>query len=438
MSWPGVVRRGADAATIGVHESKRFLVTTSVGAMLRIPRFLCVAMALVLATSCGGTGDSRPAPTPTGTAGPVPSPDPTATPTPTPPETVVWLAGCSSGPDGGVCQCYSHLFGEGCPRGVLARSADLGRTWSPTFLDLAVGSVTFLNRDRGWAVGYDGNRGVILRTDDGGATWADRSSTAELPPEATERGVLGLTAIRFLDDTRGVIVGTGVTAKNGGPDFGYLREGFVLRTEDGGASWRPASITSDLPLARVGSLSSVCFSPEGVALAAGNPPLLSLDGGATWTNIEERVVPDGSGPRWGIPQFAPQAAACLADGRLFLASSREVFGSEDYGLSWTLLSDPPGSALIPDLLFENPSSGWLAAGPLLRTGDGGRTWTEVDDGIPPPVAALSTAVLSSDDILVSSYNGVSVSADAGATWELFPVVNAREGVYSLEDIAVAK
>jgi len=297
-----------------------------------------------------------------------------------------------------------------------------------------LGSVAFVDPQRGFAVGLPD---VILYTEDGGESWLNGSNRAELPSFA--RGMFGLTAVRFSDATHGVILGRGVTDLRDSK-FGFHTEGFVLRTEDGGQSWVPAPIMSEIPLARGGgseggSFTTVCFTPEGAALIAGNPPLLSQDGGATWTNIEERLVPDGDGPRWSTAHDAPQGAACLPGGRLWLATPRTVFGSVDAGATWAVLSEPPGGSIFAHIAFREPQTGWLTKGRVLRSVDGGFAWSAVDNAISPLIGSGATFFISDTELLSTSFTAVSVSRDAGATWQVFNVPTPNK-VFGLADVAV--
>ena len=79
-------------------------------------------------------------------------------------------------------------------------------------------SVTFADRQTGWAVG---NHGAIWNTRDGGALWERQPSPSE------DR----LTAARFVSAERGWIVTAGVRP--------YVNDGVsrLLTTADGGRNW---------------------------------------------------------------------------------------------------------------------------------------------------------------------------------------------------------
>jgi photosystem II stability/assembly factor-like uncharacterized protein len=85
-------------------------------------------------------------------------------------------------------------------------------------------AVDFLDARTGWVAGQQGGgHGVLLHTADGGATW----STAPLDAPASDLQTLlnldpGAVAMAFADARHGWIIS---------------RDGTMLRTTDGGASW---------------------------------------------------------------------------------------------------------------------------------------------------------------------------------------------------------
>jgi hypothetical protein len=96
---------------------------------------------------------------------------------------------------------------------TVLRTADGGETWVPQEIpgDISpfLKSVCALSPSSAWAAGLNG---VMLRTEDGGSSWRQVASGT----------LFGLTRIRFVDASRGLVVGYGST---------------VLKTEDGGLSW---------------------------------------------------------------------------------------------------------------------------------------------------------------------------------------------------------
>lgn len=120
--------------------------------------------------------------------------------------------------------------------------------------------VFFVNPSRGWA-NDDAGEGVLLRTNDGGATW--EPLRASLPPDTHLRKLF------FVDESRGWAVST---------------SGEIYFTRDGGDSWAQQNV----PRQSDGSLfqlRAVSFQPDGLrGSAVGNAGaiLYTEDGGTTW------------------------------------------------------------------------------------------------------------------------------------------------------------
>ena len=93
--------------------------------------------------------------------------------------------------------------------------------------DAQLTAVTFLNADRGWAVG---DRGVIWHTVDGGRSWKQQDSGV----------TCRLETVQFLDSDNGWAAG-GWTQP-----YTHETHGVVLRTRDGGIySCKPAGVPGD-------------------------------------------------------------------------------------------------------------------------------------------------------------------------------------------------
>jgi len=130
--------------------------------------------------------------------------------------------------------------------GTLMCTLNGGSDWSAVRLPLeknehpTLWDITFVNADQGWAAG---ERGSIFHTSDGGATWerqergvpivrplpqGEKPRRDVLPELETEPDRLTVSAIRFADSERGWAVGY----------YADVAESVVLRTDDGGATWR--------------------------------------------------------------------------------------------------------------------------------------------------------------------------------------------------------
>ncbi len=158
--------------------------------------------------------------------------------------------------------------------------------------DAALRDACFLDGRHGWAVG---DRGVILRTDDGGRRWLRQNSPVDCP----------LTSVWFADAEHGWAVG-GVTTP-----YTHSTRGVVLHTSDGGYSWAELS-APNLPRLR-----GVRFFDAQNGVAFGDSNALSpsgvyqtRDGGGHWEALHALdrhawlaggfPVPGRGG--WSVPQ----------------------------------------------------------------------------------------------------------------------------------------
>ncbi|HEY3570901.1 MAG TPA: YCF48-related protein [Thermoanaerobaculia bacterium] len=328
------------------------------------------------------------------------------------------------------------------------KSVDGGLSWAPAGQPQIGNIISVMvlapsTPDRLYLMGYADNR--VFRSDDGAQTWR---SVGEVPLE-------GKPALRV--DPRS-------------PDRVYVaNQAGVFRSDDGGVSWQPASRglpslldwppmalalavspsrpgvlyagTSDAGVARsldagghwrVGqqpgltatSTSLLKFHPRrpdtlylGQGLA-GDRSFRSTDGGRTWQGFARTVTREG----WYDLALDPDDPD-----RLYAATSRAIWRSEDGGESWDRISDQHSlklAALGRQVLLAADCG-------VSRSADGGRTWGQViacndPNGFPrsplflwaDPEDRRTAYVLFSIDGGISSYFSSEVfrTRDGGATW----------------------
>ena len=143
---------------------------------------------------------------------------------------------------------------------TIVHTPDAGSTWvwQREGADFSIHAVSFLDSLRGWAAGsfYLGERGVLLKTSDGGESWTQH---LELPHSVNN--------IVFGDSLRGWITGPNA----------------IDWSDDGGESWTPAEIDSLLTV-----ISDVAFADAWTGYAVGFNGRVweTLDGGRTWRFVE--------------------------------------------------------------------------------------------------------------------------------------------------------
>lgn len=289
-----------------------------------------------------------------------------------------------------VARAGSRLVSVG-ERGVVLLSDDNGATWRQAKavpVSVSLTAVQFVDELHGWAVGH---AGVVLRSEDGGEHWTlqlDGKRAAVLELQAAEvstdaRRVAAaqrlladgadkpLLALSFADERHGLVVGA---------------YGLAMSTADGGRTWQFGM--GQLPNRR--GLHLYALARQGANLyVVGEQGLLlrSGDGGGHFEALQGPY--DGS-------YFA---ATVLPSGRLLVGGLRgSLFASDDHGQSFQALANPLPASLNGmrvaggQLLLVNQ------AGMLLRSGLDAYAAQpiSVSDGLP-----LTAATLAADGAIVA-------------------------------------
>ncbi|HEY2412370.1 MAG TPA: YCF48-related protein [Pirellulaceae bacterium] len=261
--------------------------------------------------------------------------------------------------------------------------------------DAELTSVSFIDADRGWAVG---DRGVIWHTSDGGRNWKLQNSGV----------TCRLEAVQFLDADNGVAVGGWTQA------YTHETHGVALRTRDGGKTWQN---TPDLTLP---GLRHVRFFDARQGWAIGDGSALypggvfrSEDGGRTWTPVAK-----GETLGWVTGDFQDPKSGAVAGfgGSLGIVTSTEIRPSRTTNL---------GPRSLRRLLLTGQTGGWLIGdgGLVLTTRDSGFTWT-APAGELPDVAAreldFRALAVRENHIWIAGAPGTCVvhSGDGGQKWQV--------------------
>lgn len=243
--------------------------------------------------------------------------------------------------------------------------------------------VLFLSERNGWVIGSDPSRGdFLLYTDDGGQNWQQKYPA----PQPT-------VDLSLVNDTTGF--GLGML---GDPNA-------LLRTTDGGKTWRQVfSFAGSYQAEQISFVSA----EEGWALASsvntdqagGQTILHTSDGGVTW---EKPATAAGNPPDFSDADDQPfrmpasaagwtcRAMAALSGGKkgMILAENAdqpgkmELLTTRNGGKTWNAHPFPEESGGAVEFLqdsapmrFTDDRNGWLlTAHGLLRTEDGGRSWS---------------------------------------------------------------
>lgn len=369
-------------------------------------RLGCLIVALL--AGCGGGGG--PAPVPPTAPAPVPptapAPVPPTAPTPVPVDPPARLAGA---------QCSGPGLSGWCVP-VATATADLMPPPLPPDARPGGRQLHFVDAQRGVAVTPVG---AVFVTEDGGKRWQRR---------ATPLDVLGGDSIigdRPADGRYRAWVGVGAA----GP---------MLRTTDGGSSWRVAgrlpSLPADVlthgadgqpaswtrhhwPVVRALGPDTLlalrsrhdCAACPGVLPHVLGPAtelkaFVSVDGGAAWTAVGADPVPAGALPA-GLITLDPALPAGVAYrggrwGRGPLALMRwtgsgwqrvvpaEARGAPDFWIAW--LDDAAAPEVLASWTIPGaPGTGSTRTVRRLRSTDGGQSWQESAATLPDALADLS-------------------------------------------------
>lgn len=230
-----------------------------------------------------------------------------------------------------------------------------------------------------------GNRGVLLKTSDGGHSWQQLKSQ-------TRNSMLD---IDFIDNQTGFAVGA---------------NGTLLKTTDGGKRWTALNVgTSE-------HLYAVDFpvdSNTGYIGGSNRTLLKTTDGGQTWT---PQYIADGYVQDIVFPSNNSVGYAVTLYGSLAY-----VYKTVDGGQNWTqvfYLED----AFIYSMSFPDEQTGYIANHDtyyqhgIWKTSDGGANWSLVTQGATTVPYAVNFPFNALNGFAVG-YNGtIMTTQDGGANW----------------------
>ncbi|HEX8130160.1 MAG TPA: carboxypeptidase regulatory-like domain-containing protein [Pyrinomonadaceae bacterium] len=224
---------------------------------------------------------------------------------------------------------------------AVLRSTDGGRTFvrQPTGRTTELFGVDALDANTVLAVGFiyasvDGSGAIVLRSRDGGATWAEVTTPFRHHTRAA------FYAVHFINQTTGWVAGS---------------SGNVIKTTNGGSTWTDVSVPTELPLSDV----SFADANNGWVVGYGGVIFRTTDGGATWQQInagtsEAVLSVNAVSPTvaWIACYGSPGFVARTTDGGVtWHREYPEVVGAGN-------TSDSPGSYSV--VLFSDADNGWAA------------------------------------------------------------------------------
>jgi photosystem II stability/assembly factor-like uncharacterized protein len=279
-----------------------------------------------------------------------------------------------------------------------------------------------------WASGSGGR--YVLSTNGGTMFRADSITGAES---------MFLVDVHGFDAQRAVVVGTSF-------EGGAAR---IYRTTDGGRNWQQVWQLEHPSV----FLDGVAFFDDQRGFALSDPVdgaflvLRTEDGGLTWTRVA--ALPP---PLEGEAAFAASGTgtAALPSGHGWFAtgggSSARVFRTRDFGATWQVAATPlPGgaSAGVFGISFADSLRGIAVGGDyqdpkraganIVRTADGGVTWTLAGSTTPPGVKY--GIAWRGEKLIAAAPAGTAFSVDVGGTWQLLTATSYNTAAFASDGSA---
>lgn len=299
--------------------------------------------------------------------------------------------------------------------GTLLKTTDGGAHWS--VLPLGEGDpvpqhMAFADGETGWVAAGKGNAVFVLHTADGGESW-----TRQLQKQYDE-GPVGSVGIDFLNAQEGWFLTSDLSTW----------KGELYHTADGGATWQTA-----------GQVASTRPTPGGLDFVDSQTGWIPLDVGAGPVAGGLSVTYDG-GKTFQVLGRSPDP---VYDRSQKITSAREVFfataqqgwaiGSDvdhgdyllrtaDGGNTWTQAYPAPGPT--QDISFVDARTGFGLGelsdpGAVLKTGDGGESWTAA--------ASLTGSYLTERLSFVSASEGWLLAGKIGTADGTLAVLHTTDG-----------
>lgn len=183
----------------------------------------------------------------------------------------------------------------------------------------------------------------------------------------------------------------------------FTSTSWIWHSTDGGVTWQSLNVTSTGPLSGLAIVDS-----QTLVAVSGIDDLIfrSTNGGQTWKPVAH---PRG-GSWFGSVRFVPgtQTGWTVGEGGKILRST-------DGGATWTRQRDASHLFNLIDVSFSDVSNGWTVGGEELHTTDGGQTWVRVSTGVR---ASVSVYTLSPTVAWIGGLQDLGRTTDGGATWAI--------------------
>ena len=312
--------------------------------------------------------------------------------------------------------------------GFIRRSADDGTTWTFATHPLIHATSDYFAYDANRAWASAGRSRAIVRTSDGGTTWA-------MPAGTTTQWDWQLKRAAGNVIVRGNTFATTPQNRNSvwcvmGPD--------VYKSLDRGDSW---SLVATIPLG-VSKTNSFYVSPTDsnrwMAACGGSPDMIATttNAGATWTNTLARPFTE-----YGMPlEMNPDAPNTF----LFGPEDGRIYRTQNWGASWDTLSNP-GFRSPCDLVISPDNNTNIVVGDgvtgvglakIFQSENGGTAWSDRYTSVSSETPCVWSSRLGNTTLFATNWSsgGVWRSTDSGKNWsQVTTVTSAWGGATSTDD-----
>jgi photosystem II stability/assembly factor-like uncharacterized protein len=265
--------------------------------------------------------------------------------------------------------------------GTIQRTTDGANSWTQVGSSTrGLNALTFVNPTTAFAVG---DKGTLLESTDGGATWTTRPLA--LPPGTAVPDLEHISC----SDTLNCLISAADSRS-------------LIRTTDGGLTGSTVTPSSQM-------LSDVAFSTgtDVVGVGSNGATVLSTNGGAQFPTMisggSQMPVSDSAG--------APLRAGGAVGDAYLLGQKGQIEATTNGGASWTVLRTPSNGDLV-DVAFPSAVTGYAVTDDdvLRKTANGGGTWSSLDAGVSDQttLAAPSAGV-----VLLIGPHGIRRSTNGG-------------------------
>jgi len=300
-----------------------------------------------------------------------------------------------------ITQAGNRMVAVG-ERGIVVFSDDEGATWRQGKVPVSesLTAVTFVNPKMGWAVGH---AGVVLHTEDGGETWVrqlDGKTAAQTALQAAQ---------------------SFASNHPGSPEGQRLLDAAKLLVDDG----------ADKPFL------AVYFENEQTGFVAGAYGILfrTQDGGRSWASWMDRI---------DNPKSLHINAMKASGDNIYLAGERGLFlRSSDNGNRFTRIETPYKGSYFTIILSQSGDVVLAGMqGNVYRSGDQGKTFTKVAVPIPATIG-ISTKLRDNTLVFVNQAGQVLLSGDEGRTVHVLtapplpPSAAVLQGTHNMWSVGVA-